>query len=62
MKIVFTICFVAVGDRLNEHIIKNICETALVSTLYPRSAIVVVIQEMQNSGGVCYEYIQQSHC
>ncbi|XP_017785230.1 PREDICTED: exosome complex component RRP46 [Nicrophorus vespilloides] len=39
-----------VGDRLYETIIRNICETALVSTLYPRSGIQVVIQEMQSGG------------
>lgn len=44
----------AVGDKLNEHILKNVCETALVTTLYPRSAIVVIVQEMQNCGGVSY--------
>lgn len=38
------------GDRLNESIIRNVCETALVAALYPRSAIMVNIQEMQNSG------------
>lgn len=38
------------GDRLNESIIRNVCETALVAALYPRSAIMVNIQEMQNNG------------
>ncbi|XP_023030202.2 exosome complex component Rrp46 [Leptinotarsa decemlineata] len=33
-----------------ESIIRNICETALVASLYPRSAVLVAIQEMQNSG------------
>ncbi|KAK4884817.1 hypothetical protein RN001_001088 [Aquatica leii] len=41
-----------IGDRLYESIIQNICETSLVSALYPRSSIVVIIQEMQNYGGI----------
>ncbi|KAF5273717.1 hypothetical protein FQR65_LT17125 [Abscondita terminalis] len=41
-----------IGDRLYETTIQNICETALVSALYPRSSIVIIIQEMQNCGGI----------
>lgn len=48
----------AVADKLNEHILKNICDAALLTTLYPRSAIIVIIQEMQNCGGVsCRHYL-----
>ncbi|CAH0551281.1 unnamed protein product [Brassicogethes aeneus] len=39
-----------VEDRFYESIIRNICETALAASMFPRSAISVVIQEMQNSG------------
>ncbi|KAF5274999.1 hypothetical protein FQA39_LY06936 [Lamprigera yunnana] len=41
-----------IGDRLYESIIQNTCETSLLSTLYPRSSIVIVIQEMQDGGGI----------
>jgi len=44
--------FPGIRDRQYEHIIQNICEVALVSVLYPRSAILIVIQEMQNCGGL----------
>lgn len=39
-----------VGDRLHEAILKNICETSLLSVLYPRTSIVIVVQEMQSGG------------
>lgn len=42
----------SVGDRLYESIIGNICETALVTALYPRTSVVIVIQEMQSAGEV----------
>lgn len=45
-----------VGDRLYEYLIRNICETSLVATLYPRSAVLVNIQEMHNSGHVRISY------
>lgn len=38
------------GDRLNESIIRNTCETAIVASLFPRSSIMINIQEMQNTG------------
>ncbi|KAK9759081.1 3prime exoribonuclease family, domain 1 [Popillia japonica] len=41
-----------VADRLQEAIIRNICQTALVASLYPRSSVVVVVQELQNFGGL----------
>lgn len=41
-----------VGDRLHEAILKNICETSLLSVLYPRTSIVIVVQEMQSGGEV----------
>ncbi|XP_018568929.1 exosome complex component RRP46 [Anoplophora glabripennis] len=39
-----------VEDRLYESLIRNICETALAASLFPRSAVLVNIQEMENSG------------
>ncbi|XP_030760125.1 exosome complex component RRP46-like [Sitophilus oryzae] len=39
-----------VSDRYKEYLIKNICETALASALYPRTAVLVNLQEMQNQG------------
>ncbi|GJQ79186.1 hypothetical protein Trydic_g5433 [Trypoxylus dichotomus] len=41
-----------VGDRFQEAIIKNICQTSLVASLYPRSSVVVVVQELQNFGSL----------
>ncbi|KAI4468319.1 exosome complex component [Holotrichia oblita] len=41
-----------VGDRFQEAIIRNICQTSLVASLYPRSSVVVVVQELQNFGGL----------
>jgi Mor family transcriptional regulator len=46
-------CFVSgVSDRIKENFIKNICEAAILTSLHPRTAINVVIQEMQDCGGV----------
>lgn len=45
---------VGVGDRLYESIVRNICETMVLTTVYPRSAVTVNIQEMQNDGEVRY--------
>nr|CAH7759531.1 unnamed protein product [Callosobruchus chinensis] len=37
-----------VEDRLYESFIRNTCEASLVAALYPRSAVLVTLQEMQN--------------
>lgn len=42
----------SVGDRLREQMIRNTCETALLSVLYPRTAITIQLQEMEDSEGV----------
>ncbi|XP_022907286.2 exosome complex component RRP46 [Onthophagus taurus] len=42
----------SIGDRSYEAIIKNVCEVALVTSLYPRTSIMIVLQEMQNCGGL----------
>ncbi|KAL1513873.1 hypothetical protein ABEB36_003214 [Hypothenemus hampei] len=39
-----------IQDRFRETILKNICETALMASLHPRSSILVNLQEMQNGG------------
>ncbi|GLV42239.1 Rrp46 [Carabus blaptoides fortunei] len=39
-----------VSDRFKESVIRNTCETILMATLYPRSTISVVIQEIQDCG------------
>lgn len=41
-----------VNDKRREDIIKNTCETVLLNVLYPRSAILVQIFEMEDCGGV----------
>lgn len=42
----------SVADKLREQIIKNTCEAALLTVLYPRAAITVQIYEMEDNGGV----------
>ncbi|XP_066155731.1 exosome complex component RRP46 [Euwallacea fornicatus] len=39
-----------VQDRYRESVIKNICETAIAAVLYPRAAVILNIQEMQDRG------------
>ncbi|KAJ3649240.1 hypothetical protein Zmor_020993 [Zophobas morio] len=39
-----------VKDRLNESMIRNVCEAVIAVALFPRTAVVVVVQEMQNNG------------
>ncbi|XP_044730272.1 exosome complex component RRP46 [Chrysoperla carnea] len=41
----------SVDDRFLEMFLRNICEAALHSNLYPRTAITVVVQEMHDNGG-----------
>lgn len=38
------------AEKLFERIIRNTCETVILTTLHPRSGINVIVQEMQNSG------------
>lgn len=45
---------VTVADKLREKIIKNTVDAALLSVLYPRSAIILQIYEMENGGGVSF--------
>lgn len=41
-----------VHDRMQELLVQNTCETALLATLHPRTSISVIVQEMQDSGGL----------
>lgn len=41
-----------VADRFKEHLIRGTCESALIPTLYPRTAISIQLQEMEDNGGV----------
>lgn len=41
-----------IADKYNESIIKNTCEAALYSALYPRSSVVLGIQEIENNGNI----------
>ncbi|XP_052756407.1 exosome complex component RRP46 [Galleria mellonella] len=41
----------SVGDRYKENIIRQTCETAILSSLYPRTAITITIQELEDYGG-----------
>lgn len=42
----------SVGDRLVEQIIRQTCETALLTVLHPRTAVTVQLQEMDDRGGL----------
>lgn len=48
--------FLEIGDRLFESIIGSICETAILSSFYPRTAIYLIIQELQDCGAVSFRY------
>lgn len=45
--------FTAVHDKMLEGIMQSTCEKALVVEQYPRTSIVVTVQEMQDRGNVC---------
>jgi len=46
------IYFTAVHDKMLEGIMQSTCEKALVVEQYPRTAIVVTVQEIQDRGNV----------
>lgn len=46
-----------VNERYKEKIIKNICETVILTALYPKSQINIQIQEMDDGSGVITRYI-----
>lgn len=47
-------------DKLREKIIRETCESAVSSVLYPRSSIILQIHEMENTCGVSYKLIELS--
>lgn len=42
----------SVTDRLFEKIIRNTCESAVLTIFYPRTAVTIQLQEMENRSGV----------
>ncbi|XP_041363339.1 exosome complex component RRP46-like [Gigantopelta aegis] len=40
------------AEKFNERIIRNTCQTAILASLHPRTAINITIQELQNSGSL----------
>lgn len=42
----------SIDDKLREKVVRDTCESALLTVLYPRSSIYLQIHEMENSGGV----------
>ncbi|KAK6638926.1 hypothetical protein RUM43_007196 [Polyplax serrata] len=42
----------SVTDKLKEATLTNICKTAILSSQHPRTSISVIVQEMQDSGGL----------
>ncbi|XP_059615801.1 exosome complex component RRP46-like [Phlebotomus argentipes] len=42
----------SVGDRFREQYIRNTCESALLTALYPRTAISLQLQEMEDRAGL----------
>uniref|UniRef100_A0A1L8DXW4 Putative exosomal 3'-5' exoribonuclease complex subunit rrp46 n=1 Tax=Nyssomyia neivai TaxID=330878 RepID=A0A1L8DXW4_9DIPT len=42
----------SVGDRFREQYIRNTCESALLTTIYPRTAISLQLQEMEDRAGL----------
>ena len=43
--------FPGCSDRAQEQLICRVCESMILSGMHPRTAITIVVQEMQNSGG-----------
>lgn len=41
-----------VGERYKEKILKNVCDTAIITSLYPKTQINIQLQEMDDNGGV----------
>lgn len=41
-----------VNERYKEKIVKSLCETCIITQLYPRTQITVQAQEMDDHGGV----------
>lgn len=41
-----------VGEKYKEKLIRNLCESSILTTLYPRTSIAINIQEMDDHGGI----------
>lgn len=41
-----------VNDRYREKIIRKLCEKSILTTIYPRTAISIQVQEMDDNGGI----------
>lgn len=41
-----------VGERYKEKIVRNICQSTIITSLYPKTQINIQIQEMDDNGGV----------
>lgn len=48
----------SITDKLREKILREACESAISSVLYPRSSIFLQIHEIENTCGVRYKYIE----
>uniref|UniRef100_A0A1B0GLF9 Putative exosomal 3'-5' exoribonuclease complex subunit rrp46 n=1 Tax=Lutzomyia longipalpis TaxID=7200 RepID=A0A1B0GLF9_LUTLO len=46
----------SVGDRFREQYIRNTCESALLTAIYPRTAVSLQLQEMEDRAGVIIHY------
>lgn len=42
----------SIDDRANESFIRNTIASCVMGNLYPRTDISIIVQELQNSGGV----------
>ncbi|XP_071453880.1 exosome complex component RRP46 [Hetaerina americana] len=41
-----------VADKTRENLIGNTCSSAILTTLYPRTSVSIILQEMHNAGGL----------
>lgn len=42
----------AVGERMWEQVVRSTCKTAILAAIYPRTAISIQLQEMEDRAGV----------
>lgn len=47
-----------VDDRLIETYIKETCESAILVSFHPNTMVCINLQEMQDSGGVRFRFIE----
>lgn len=46
------ICLLGCPEKATERVIRNTCDAVILSTMHPRSAMTIVIQELHNDGSV----------